>query len=310
MQVSEYIMKKFLLKIAVLFTLLFIIDRISGVVLRNWLSNIPKSYVGKDNYICNTCNEVLLVFGSSRAEYHYNVKMIEDTLGVSSYNCGTSGFGIILSYGRLTMLSNRYHPKFIIMDVTPEFDYVENGNNRKDFQHLKRHYDCDGIKEIFETIDPIEKFKMMSYLYRYNSDWLHNPMYIIKRNSADRNAMGIQGFIAEKQKLDKMKISKRNENEVFDIDAIKYMYFKRFVKSCMEYSKVVMVVSPYYNGRNSAIFEPARVIADSLRIPFLDYSNSAKYVHRDEYFKDGVHLNASGADEFTHDIINDIKIIM
>ena len=42
-------------------------------------------------------------------------------------------------------------------------------------------------------------------------------------------------------------------------------------------------------------------------IPLLDFSNDSKYVHHDEYFSDGIHLNAKGADEFTRDLLETMR---
>ena len=42
-------------------------------------------------------------------------------------------------------------------------------------------------------------------------------------------------------------------------------------------------------------------------ISFVDFSNNPKYVHHNEYFRDGAHLNARGADEFTRDLIVELK---
>ena len=39
----------------------------------------------------------------------------------------------------------------------------------------------------------------------------------------------------------------------------------------------------------------------------LSYRNSPKYVHNNDYFKDGDHLNARGADEFTRDLIQELR---
>lgn len=303
-------MKKFLIKIVILFAALFIFDRITGAVFQRWISNIPTSYLGKDNYICDKCSEDILIFGSSRAEQHYNSKMMEDSLGIPVYNCGTSGFGIILSYGRILMISERYRPKYIIMEITPEFDYVDNGNTRRDLQHLKRHYERNGVKEIIDSMDYFEKYKMLSYLYRFNSDIIHNPLYLINQEPANKNAIGEQGYIAQNLEFDKMKAGKRIENEKFEIDPVKYHYFNLFLTKSNKMSKVVLVISPYFNGRNPRIFEPAIKIAKRLNIPLLDYSNNPKFIHHEEFFKDGGHLNANGADEFTQDLINDIKRLL
>lgn len=300
-------MRRFIVKILILFISLFAIDQVAGLIFKNWLGNVTTGSLGKDNYICDHCTENILIFGSSRAEYHYNAKIIEDSLGLTAYNCGASGYGIIQSYGRLRMLTERYHPKLIIMEITPEFDLVDYKNNLKDLGVLKKHYDRNCIKEIFERVDSTEKFKMVSYFYRYNSNFAHNPLRLFKSSPFTKNALGIQGFRAKHNELDKMKIGEKKEIDDFKLDGLKLFYLKKFVETAKSFSQIVFVVSPYWQGRDPEIFNSAKQLADSLKIPFLDYSNNPKYFHKDKYFADGVHLNARGADEFTRDLIIELR---
>ncbi len=300
-------MRKFLIKIFILFVALFISDRVAGVLFKNWLRSVTTSNLGKDNYICDHCTEDILIFGSSRAEFHYNAKMIEDSLKIPTYNCGAGGFGIILSYGRLLMLTERYKPKLIIMEITPEFDLVHHKNNLKDLRNLKRHYDRNGIKDIFEKVDSTENIKMLCCLYRYNSDFAHNPFRLFKSIPFNKNALGIQGFLAEHKEFDRMKVRVKKEKETFQLDDLKQFYFRKFVKTAKKNSQVVFVISPYWQGRNPEIFNSAKCLADSMSIPYIDYSNNPKYVHKNEYFKDRVHLNNIGADVFTKDLIKEFR---
>lgn len=299
-------MRKFIVKILILFISLFIIDQVAGQIFKNWLCNVTTGYLGKDNYICDHCTEDILIFGSSRAEYHYNAKLIEDSLGITAYNCGASGYGIIQSYGRLCLLAERYHPKLIIMEITPEFDLVDYEEISKDLGGLKGHYDRNCIKDIFERVDPTEKFKMLSYFYRYNSNFVHNPLRLFKSTPFTKNALGNQGFRTMHKEFDKMKVGEKKE-EVFKLDEVKLFYLKKFVETAKSFSQIVFVVSPYWQGRNPEIFNFAKHLADSLSIPFLDFANDTKYNYNDKYFADRVHLNARGADEFTKDLIMELR---
>lgn len=300
-------MRKFIVKILILFISLFIIDQVAGLIFKNWLGKVTTGYLGKENYICDHCNEDILIFGSSRAEYHYNAKLIEDSLGVTTYNCGASGYGIILSYGRLCLLAERYHPKLIIMEITPEFDLVDYEDISKDLGGLKGHYDRNCIKDIFERVDPTEKFKMLSYFYRYNSNFVHNPLRLFKSTPFTKNALGNQGFRTMHKELDRMKVGEKKEKEVFKLNEVKLFYLKKFVEAARGFSQILFVVSPYWQGRNPETFNSAKHLADSLSIPFLDFSNNTKYNYSDKYFADRVHLNARGADEFTKDLIIELR---
>lgn len=148
-------MIKFLRNLAILAIIILAIDILAGVVFSHWLTNVTTGVLGNDNYICYHCKDDVLVFGSSRAKFHYNADLMSDSLGLSAYNCGASGQGIILSYGRLLMMKKRYQPKVIIYEVTPEFDLLKD-DNQKYLSFLRTHYDQPGIPEIFDKVDPSE----------------------------------------------------------------------------------------------------------------------------------------------------------
>ena len=72
-------------------------------------------------------------------------------------------------------------------------------------------------------------------------------------------------------------------------------------------TKLVFVISPSIYGQNETRLQPIRELCAKYNIKLYDYSNSKKYVHNANYFKDGSHLNAVGADEFTREFIFNLK---
>ena len=72
-------------------------------------------------------------------------------------------------------------------------------------------------------------------------------------------------------------------------------------------TKIIFVVSPFWNGADTTVYQPVRDICKEKNILFLDFSNNPKYVHNNSFFYDGSHLNARGADEFTKDFIIELK---
>ena len=201
--ISKY-MKRFLLKVSIFFALIFIIDRVFGSVLSYMSEKTRGGYTEHFRYITNKTNEDVLIFGSSRAVHHYNPEIITDSLGLSCYNCGQDGNGIILFYGWWKIISERYHPKYIIYDITNGYDLLVGEDNHKYLGWLKESYDNEEVKKIFADIDSTERYKMMSMLYRYNSKWhqimadyLH-PVYEFKD----------KGYLPLKGNIDKMRISR------------------------------------------------------------------------------------------------------
>ena len=291
-------MNRFLLKIS-LFSLLVVLADISiGHYLKYVTNRIKVGGQGRDNYISNEAKDDILVLGSSRAVHHYNSKMLEDTLGLSCYNCGQDGAGIILSYGRLLMIKERHQPKMVIVDVNPSYDLLTN-DNHKYLGWLKLHYDKQVLHPIFNSVDETERIKMISYLYRYNSKFIQNLYVFFTGNAHDG---GVKGFRPQKGNIDKMKIKELDEKPVYEYDSLKIEYIHKLIKESVS-MKLFFVVSPIWYGMDTLQFQPVKEICSEKGIPFIDFSNNPKYVHQDKWFKDGVHMNERGADEFTRDLV-------
>ena len=296
-------MKRFLLKLGLFFSLILIADIALGGALGYLANHVKGGFTQRDAYICNRLETDFLLMGSSRCVRHYNPQIITDSLGLSCYNTGQMGNGIILNYGRLRMMDERRKPKVVVYDINPEFDLLVGDDNHRYLTWLKQHYDREGIDEIFESVDKTEKYKMCSQMYRYNSriielltDFLH-PISNARSN----------GFSPLKGEIDKTKIRAiSREKKIPKVDSVKLEYINKLIDE-LEGSKLYFVVSPRWYGMDSIQFKPVMEVCKDRGIPFIDFSNDPKYVHHDEYFKNGNHMNARGADEFTRDLITNLK---
>ena len=299
-------MKKFLwflLKVWLFFLALFFVDRVLGLVFAYMGEHAKGGYVGHHVYVTDKTNEDILIFGSSRAIHHYNPQIISDSLGMSCYNCGQDGNGILLFYGMWQMIKERYQPKMIIYDLTPEFDINEYDNNQRYLGWLRADYDRSGVKKIFTAVDVTEQYKMKSMLYRYNSkfmqiitDYVH-PVFGIEGN----------GFLPLKGEMDPMKIKDgQSEYKKQKVDRLKINFIERLIKEVKSVN-LVFVVSPTWYGAKLTDYQPIRKLCEQHHVNFIDYSNNKKYVRQNKWFKDGAHLNAKGADEFSCDLVLELK---
>jgi len=73
---------------------------------------------------------------------------------------------------------------------------------------------------------------------------------------------------------------------------------------------LILVASPYLTGINRTAFDPIREMSQKYGVPFLDYSNDSTYLRKTEYFYDSNHLNATGAEIFTRNLVGEIRKIM
>ena len=258
-------------------------------------------------YIADKATEDILVFGSSRATHHYNPLIIEDSLGMSCYNCGQDGNGIILAYSRLRMIKERSTPKIIIYDVERAFDIYE-GYNERAITELRLFYEKNDIADIIADIDYKEKYKMLSHTYRYNSSMLGVLRRIICKNvSLNGNLKGflpLTGNISQSLQKGEVKVQ-----EDLDIDSLKLKYLNKFIDECKD-SELIMVCSPYWSEIDENEIKCIKELCEKRNVPFISFTKNEKYVHNEAYFKDRMHLNAKGSVEFTKDIISILNAII
>lgn len=291
-------MSRFLLQLTLFLAIIVGVDYIAGFAFRYLEKNAKGGMTFRDTYICDKLETDILISGSSRCVRHYNPQIITDSLGLTCYNSGQMGNGVILNYGRLLMVNERRKPLLVIYDLHPSFDLLHGEDNHKYLSWLKSHYERDGIAEIFESVDKTEKYKMMSKMYRYNSrivelltDYIH-PIDNARNN----------GFSPLKGELDLTKIRENNnETKSYIMDNLKLSYIEKMIEETNG-GGIVFVVSPSWYGMDSLQFAPVKEMCKQRKIPFYDFSNNSKYVHNDKYFKDGLHMNECGADEFTREL--------
>lgn len=297
-------MKRFIIRLLAFLLLMFVVDRGVGLGMKYLQEHAKGGYVGHHNKIINHTDEEILIFGSSRAIHHYNPQTFKDSLGMSCYNCGQDGNGIILFYGWWQLMKERHTPKLVIYDVNPGFDLLLGESNQKYLGWLRSEYDNNDIQQIFDKVDYTEKYKMHSMMYRYNSKFLQNivdyvhPIFKIKSD----------GFLPLNGELDEMKIKKnRNDLKRPKVDSLKLELIEKLVIDIKKHnSQIIFVASPVWYGKEDAQFEALGKICKKYGVLFLNYSNSPKYVRNNRFFRDGSHLNARGADEFTMGLINDL----
>lgn len=260
----------------------------------------------KNKYICDRTSEDILIMGSSRAVHHYDPTIIEDSLGLSCYNCGYDGCGSITAYGLLNILTDRYSPRVILYEITPEFDYLKTDkDNTKYLGPLKMFFDRDGIDSIFIKIDAKEQFKMQSWMYRMNSQLI----VLLSENLLKRNET-VKGFHTKNQvMLYEPKI--KDEDVHLEYDSFKMDCLNRMINACKSKGiKLVFCVSPSYKNNYSLKYQYAKALANKNNIPFIDYSCDMEFVNKRVFYYDQAHMNEDGATTYTRLIIPELRDVL
>ena len=287
-------MKKFIEWLFIFFGAVIALDCAFGATCRYLNSHAMGGDTKSHYYIAKECNEDILIMGSSRARHHYVPSILSDSLGMSVYNCGTDGNGVILMYSRLLMVSQRYLPKIIIYDLNSSFDFAIE-DNLKYLDKQKRFCDDSGVSNVIDKISPFEKYKLYCNLYRYNGSFVQmtadniKPMQDITDN----------GYcpIYEEMDYQPVKILSPQSKEW---DPIKKYCMTQFIDLCNEMGiKLVFVLSPFASGEEFSCKDLLTEFADVNDISILDYYNNQEFVGHSDLFGDTSHLNDKGARKFT-----------
>ncbi len=298
-------MKKFIINILVFFGLVAVVDMAAGKVF-HYLQSHAGGRTGAEWYACKEMNEDIIIMGSSRASHHYVHQIFTDSLGLSCFNAGQDGNGIILQYGRWKMISKRYTPKVVIYDVNLAFDLCQN-DNMTYVDRLKPFCDDSDVKGYIVDIFPIERLKLFSQMYRYNYKFIEMGSDIA-RSGCDK----LKGYIPLKGEIRKemVEAERQEKNPTINEDTVKVYYLEQLTKECREKgTRLIFIASPAFRGGGytAETFITVERIAKEYDIPFLYYYET-EYSELPSLFKDSQHLNDEGATIFTKELLDKIRI--
>lgn len=293
-------MKKYLIKIVLFFVAVAIVDVLFGIACQYMNDHSKGGGIKSRHYVCKESNEDVLIFGSSRAKHHYVPDIIEDSLGMTCYNTGEDGNGIILCYGFLKMITQRYSPKLIIYDVS-KFDIYED-DNMKYLDLLKPYYYEPGIDSVFWTVNPKSRYMMLSNLYRYNTTCLR-----VIGNYLHPMTNYPKGYSPLYKYMDYEPIVKRKESKA--VDYLKLHFFEKFISYVKQQNiKLVCCCSPSYKASSDIDnYQPIQQLCKKYEVPFYNLSVIPMLTDEKKYFTDRTHLNDKGACLYTSTLLSNLK---
>lgn len=296
-------MKKYLLHIVLFFAIVAAVDFCFGQVCEVLSAHARGGIIKEVRRIAKEQEADVVVMGSSRAHHHYVPSVLTDTLGMTAHNAGVDGNGIVLATGLYHLMTERYQPKVIIYDMTTSFDiyeFADDGNDTRYLGFLRPYFADDEVKKIVTRIDPMERYKNYSAMFRYNS----------KIVDLFKDQVVVAGF---RQDGYRPLYGELTEGRVIEpgvrppVDSLKYQMLEEFVARTKDQNiPLVVILSPFLGVTSSESFAPMREICDRYGIEFWDYYYDPQF-QRPDYFKDGSHLNDKGATEFTKVVAERLK---
>lgn len=300
-------MKKYILRILLFFAIIAVLDQMVGCVADYFQSHAKGGDTKKVNDFVLEDKYDIIILGSSRAHHHYVPQVISDSLGLSCYNGGRDGNGILFQYGVYKMIAERYHPRMIIYDVEPSFDIIEYKDDINDTRYLsalKPFFKNPYVSQIFKDVSIKEYIKVHSGLCRHNSSIISEMIdfFVPRDNCIDIGSgyIPLQGSILQEPLVEPV--------EDYSVDSLKLVYMYRFIKDASKNNiPLLMVASPKYGATDSRRFNIIKDYCRDYKVPFIDYYADTCYMHHKEWFKEPMHLNDEGAQRFSQLMVKYIK---
>ena len=293
---------KFFIKFIVLFVVTsFIVDKLVYLSITKIEEKVFNGQtVGKVNHYLSLKDTTdLIVFGSSRANHHFN------TLNGVEFNMGMDGKKIAFHATLIKLLPKRYK-QTVVLHIDPEYFFSENYNG-SDIKSLKNLFHRNKI--INKQLKKLNQDELISNFYYTN---LYNfklvpilknylfPTYDYK-NYSGFDPIYPNDFqkLVLKKILDKKEMNTECQTN-FKINKIHDVHIDEIISFCKENNKKLIVfTSPrYYDNckEDNLLFTK---IMNKKNINYYDFTNFFNDNNDISYWKDLTHLSSLGAELFT-----------
>ncbi len=291
-------MKKVLLRGLIIILCVLCADKIIGVISKALLQNMPNagSLYSNVNHALLKSKPDVLILGSSRANHSYVPSVLSDSLGLTCYNAGVDGHGMVMSYSIYKSICERKKPKIVLLDMW----YTQWHDTHMD--DMRSFYDVStGVKEVIDSLnDWRESSKMKFSLYKYNG----TIDRIIKCYiNGDVNS---DGYLPLNNTPNKDNIVTINRDDL-EYNDLSWSLLQKIIDDCADNNiKFVMVFSPTLIVQDNEFMQKVEGIANKNKIPYLNYNKNDYYLSHPELFKDLKHMNDNGARVFSKEIASEL----
>lgn len=309
-------MKRFLKSIVVFLLPLLLLGYLFDSVIS---TNLKKSnlYAEKEFPVWNAIingkvDSEIVIYGSSRAWVHIDPTMIGNSLNTSVYNLGIDGHGFRLQNVRHKMLL-KYNrkPKLIIHSVDI-FTLAKDESYYNYDQFLPYMLYNDAIENATDNYAGFTLFDYKLPLLRYyGKSRAIRTAFEIATKPENNTIQRIRGYKGQQRSwnadFDKTKASMKSYKVILDTEIIQL--FDNYLKECKANNiRVILVYTPEFIEGQKFVENRKEIIAlytqlsTKYNIPFYDFSNDPLSSDK-KYFYNALHLNKTGAELFTKELI-------
>jgi hypothetical protein len=290
----------------ILLLLIGISDQVIGKILQHCYFKQKSGLFYRTTYAMDSTTAEILVFGSSRANHHYVPEVFEDSLKMSFFNSGREGNFLLYNYAIFKTALRRYTPRVIIFDINPgELSFIKEEYDRLSalFPYYRKHPE---IRDIIEYKSPLEKYKMVSGIYPFNSSVLTivagNTEFNKNRKEDRKGYMPLFGITTDTLKH---KIEPINGK----LDSNKLVAVYELIKYCkLNAIKLIFIQSPLFAVVPETLSSNyLKKLAIENNVFFWNLVDDPSFINKPELFYDQYHLNDKGAIFFSSQLVHKIK---
>ncbi len=298
------------LAIAFVSTTLFFVafDLVGGLLCNKLYHDAKYSLFARQNYVLKESQDDIIILGSSRASHHYIPSIFQDTLGMPCFNAGSDGQCIYYHYGAISAVLERGKTPHLVvyevMDLDAEVSHRATFTIDAALDRFSPHYgEFTSLDSLFILRGALEKYKLCSQLYRYNSQLVQLLNCRFNATHEDKGYERVDGWLKIDEKPEKM----CSDGE---IDKRKVEYFRKLINKMKAHDvTLILVQSPMFSIGSSRGIDTLKKIAEQENVQFIDMKNDPELM-QNKYFRDGMHLNHVGAQLFSAKLASTIKQIM
>ena len=277
--------------------LLLAIDFSVGLTLEKLYDRMKTGEKARANFAIRKASPDVFIFGSSRALYHYNPKIIEDSLNLSVYNAGRSNQSVLYHVAILRSILNRHQPKLIVLDVN-EDELEKEALKYELLSALYPYYHTDTtIRNYLRRADPSTNTLTLLRSLPFNSTLfavLYRGLFPGKGSDEDYN-----GFMFKTRVHNEEIEVEDNCDFQPDFDPALIASLNEFITICQSRNvPLVLSISPRFTKfkcKRPEVLEIEK-IAQSRNVVLLNFTGDLQVR---EYFVDPGHLNLPGSNLFS-----------
>lgn len=306
-------LKRFFLVVLLFYGLLLLLQTYIDYQLRKSTSN---TYYDWNLLMNGKMNASIIILGNSRAQAHFDTRLIEKNTGVSTYNLGTSGASLAIDQIRMkTYLSHNNPPKIVIQNIDL---YALTDKPIAEKNQYLPYFDDPVLFDELQKIDRnvvLEKYIPMSKYRNYVCN-LYEEL-ICAKNKTNSKYKGYHPHPnAWNNDFLKMKKEMGSKKQFFPKNKIDHQLrvLQEDIRTCKEIdATLILVWCPQYFELNyyqqptlQMMKNKMRQIAlDNKHVLFWDYTENQLNFEK-KYFYNSFHMNTTGATIFSQEFSNSL----